>query len=195
MRDRSIRDVADLVQRVSDGDTTAEKELVLRYSRGVLFLLRRLTRNHALADDLHQETFKVVLERLRSRGLQDANGLSAFLQGTARKLYLNESRKRSRRKTDDAGDDLPDRSDPSPTPLDSTLLHEQSDLLRRMLAELRPERDRQILYRYYLAEEDKERICRDYDLTSMQFNRVLHRARRRFKELMDATRLDWVEVA
>lgn len=188
-------DAGDLVRRVGSGDAAAEKELVLRYSRGIVFLLRRLTRNHALADDLHQETFRVVLERLRHQGLQDADGLSAFIQGVARKLYLNDRRKRSRRKTDEAGEDLPDRRDPSPTPLDATLLHEQSRLLRRMLADLKPERDRQILYRFYLAEEDKEKICRDYDLSSLQFNRVLHRARRRFKGLMTEATDPWVEVA
>lgn len=182
------RDAAHLVHRVQRGDAAAEMELVERYSRGILFLLRRLTRDPTLAEDLHQETFRVVLERLRSRGLEDGSGLSPFLQGTARKLYLNDSRKRRRRQTEAAGDDLPDRQDPSPSPLDATLQREHRLLLRRFLAELRPERDRHILYRFYLAEEDKEAICRDLGLSGLQFNRVLHRARGRFKSLLDGLR-------
>ncbi len=188
------RDAAHLVRRVQRGDAAAEKELVQRYSRGILFLLRRLTRDSAWAEDLHQETFRVVLERLRSRGLEDGSGLSPFLQGTARKLYLNDSRKRHRRRTEAVGDDLPDRRDPSPSPLDSTLQQEHRLLLRRLLAELRPERDRLILYRFYLAEEDKDAICRDFGLSGLQFNRVLHRARGRFRELLDSARQS-LEVA
>ena len=35
-----------------------------------------------------------------------------------------------------------------------------------------------------IAEEDKDRISADYGLSSLQFNRVLHRARQRYKELL-----------
>ena len=45
------------------------------------------------------------------------------------------------------------------------------------------DRDREILFRFYLAEDDKERICRDLGLTAVHFNRVLFRARERFREL------------
>ena len=45
-------------------------------------------------------------------------------------------------------------------------------------------RDRQILLRFYIAEEDKDRIAADYGLSSLQLNRVLHRARQRYKELL-----------
>ncbi len=51
------------------------------------------------------------------------------------------------------------------------------------------DRDRQILYRFYIAEEDKERICADLDLSSLHFNRVLFRARQRFKDLLESSRV------
>ncbi len=188
------RPVADLVRRAQSGDRAAEQEIVQRYSRGILFLLRRLTRNFAWADDLHQETFRVVLERIRRQGLDDPEGLSAFLHGTARHLFLNHSRKVDRRKTDDAGDDLPERTDPSADPLGEALLNERSRLVRRLLDDLRPDRDRQILYRFYLAEEDSSSICQDFGLSKPQFNRVLHRARRRFKTLLDGRRQQLAEV-
>lgn len=188
------RAVGELVRRAQSGDSGAEQEIVRRYSRGILFLLRRLTRNPAWADDLHQETFRVVLERIRKQGLDDPEGLSAFLHGTARHLFLNARRKVHRRKTDDAGDDLPDRTDPSADPLAETLLNERSRLVRRLLDDLHPPRDRQILYRFYLAEEDPLSICTDFGLSKPQFNRVLHRARRRFKTLLDGRRQQLAEV-
>ena len=54
----------------------------------------------------------------------------------------------------------------------------------RSSASWRNERDREILLRFYIAEEDKDRIAADYGLSSLQFNRVLHRARQRYKELL-----------
>jgi hypothetical protein len=50
-------EVAGLVGRVQAGDPAAESELVGHFSHGLLLMLRRLVRNPALADDLHQETF------------------------------------------------------------------------------------------------------------------------------------------
>ena len=55
--------------------------------------------------------------------------------------------------------------------------------MRRVLEELSTARDREILFRFYVAEEDKEEIAADHGLTSLQFNRVLHRARERYRAL------------
>ncbi|HET9795823.1 MAG TPA: sigma-70 family RNA polymerase sigma factor, partial [Thermoanaerobaculia bacterium] len=54
---------------------------------------------------------------------------------------------------------------------------------RRVLAELPSERDRRILFRFYIDEDDKEQICRELSLTSLHFNRVLFRARERYRAL------------
>jgi RNA polymerase sigma-70 factor (ECF subfamily) len=52
-----------------------------------------------------------------------------------------------------------------------------------VLAELPSERDRQVLFRFYLAEEDKDQICKDLGLSSLHFNRVVFRARERYRDL------------
>ncbi|RMH21777.1 MAG: sigma-70 family RNA polymerase sigma factor [Acidobacteria bacterium] len=173
-----------LVQRIAAGDAAAEGELIERYSRGLTFMLRRMTGSADLADDLHQETFRVVLERLRGRGLRQPERLAGFLNRTARNLFIGEYRKRARRRTA-ALDEAPPPPDPAPSQLRRTLRDEEAALVRRLIAELEPARDRQILYRFYLAEESKERICADLGLSSLHFNRVLHRARQRFKSLLE----------
>ncbi len=185
---------ADLAQRINGGDALAEAELVERYSRGVLYLLRRNTGDPALADDLHQETFRIVLQRLRSRPLADPAKLAGFLNRTARNLVIGDYRKKVRRRTDSL--EQPERSaDPAPGQLHQTLLNEAAGCVRRLLDELRPDRDRQILYRFYIAEEPKERICADFDLSSLHFNRVLHRARGRFKALLERAGQRGMEIA
>ncbi len=102
------RIAADLVRRIRGGDRPAEDKMIERYSRGVLLLLSRLSGSAEVAEDLHQETFRVVLERLRGSGLEDPGRLVGFIQGTARHLFLGERRKYLRRRTDSAGEPLPD---------------------------------------------------------------------------------------
>lgn len=175
----------DLVRRILAGDASAEGELVQRYSRGLLYLLRRLGAPPELADDLHQETFRIVLERLRQRGLEDPAGLAGFLRGTARNLMVSERRKTARRRTDADDESLEQVATPSPSQLSSVLLDEEAGFVRKLIEELPTDRDRQLLLRFYVAEEEKESICADLGLDSLHFNRVLFRARQRFKELLE----------
>jgi RNA polymerase sigma-70 factor, ECF subfamily len=187
--ERTETEVAvDLVHRIhrgKGGDAAAETELFRRYSRGLLYMLRRMAGDPALADDLHQETFRVVIERLRERGLEEPERLAGFLHRTAKNLFIGGYRKVIRRKTEGEIDGLEAVADPGADPHQRAVREEESALVRRLIGELETDRDRQILYRFYIAEEDKERICADLDLSSLHFNRVLFRARQRFKDLLE----------
>lgn len=178
-------EVADLVLRIAAGDAAAEAALVERFGRGLRYLLRKLGASPDLADDLHQETFRIVLERLRGRGLAEPGGLPAFLRGTARNLMLAERRKTARRRTEGDDEELAQAVHPAPSPLSSILLDEEAETVRRLIAELPTDRDREILLRFYVAEEERERICSDLRLESVHFSRVLFRAKQRFKELLE----------
>ncbi len=183
--ERSEAELAEeLVTRIESGDLAAESELVERYSRGLLYMLRRMTGDPGLADDLHQETFRVVLQKLRRSGLDEPERLAGFLRQTARYIFIGDYRKKARRQDGDY-EQIPPPPDPRPGPLDHVLLDEEATIVRQLLDELQPERDRQVLYRYYLVEESKDSICADLGLSSLHFNRVLFRARQRFKKLME----------
>lgn len=175
---------ASLAARIRAGDAAAESDLVQRYSRGLTCILRRSTGSSAAADDLHQETFRIVIERLRGSGLEQPERLAGFIRRTARNLFLADSRRAVRRRASAFDENVAAR-DPSPSPLGRVLQRERAQLVRRLVGELRTDRDRQILYRYYLAEEDKDQICHDLGLSDVHFNRVLFRARQRFRELLE----------
>ena len=179
------------VRRIQAGDPQAEAELVERYQRGLLYLLRRRCADPDLAEDLLQDTFRVVLERLRGKGLTEPGKLAGFLRATAQNLWRNEYRKRARRKTDEDSEAVERTVETGRSQLDETMRGQQAQAIRRLLGELKTERDRQILIRFYLAEEDKAAICADLELSSLHFNRVLHRAKLRFKEILDRERERW----
>jgi DNA-directed RNA polymerase specialized sigma24 family protein len=56
----------------------------------------------------------------------------------------------------------------------------------RFLGAVTPTRDREILERFYLREESKEDICRSLSLSGLHFNRVIDRARGRFRALLES---------
>jgi RNA polymerase sigma-70 factor (ECF subfamily) len=180
---------ADLVRRIHAGDAMAETELVERYSRGLLYMLRRAAGDLALAEDLHQEAFRILLERLRERGLEEPERLAGFLHRTAKNLLVAGYRKGARRKTDGEVEGMEAVPDPASGPLQETLRQEEARRVRQLIGELDTDRDRQILYRFYIAEEEKDLICADLGLSSLHFNRVLFRARQRFKEILEDSRV------
>ncbi len=179
----------DLVERIEQGDRQAEEEAVERYSAGLRHLLLRLTRDPSQADDLHQETFRLAIEKLRSGGaLEDPDKLASFLRGTARNLFLGGIRKAKRQRETLDRDGPVDVSTAKESPLAEVLRDEEALLVRELLGQMRSERDRQILFRFYIGEEGRQRIREDLGLEPLQFNRVLHRSRQRFKELWEKAR-------
>jgi RNA polymerase sigma-70 factor (ECF subfamily) len=179
-REPSVGEV--LVDRIRAGDAAAESDLVSRYARGVRMIVSRSTRDRSIVDDLCQETFRVALEKIRRGDVRDPKRLSGFMCALARNLTVEHFR-RSRR-TDSIG--TTDESDPAPSQLDLLLANERAGVARKVLSELGSERDRQILLRFYVAEETKAQICADLGLSSLHFNRVLFRARGRYRTLYQA---------
>jgi len=178
----------DLVLRIQSGDRGAEGELVERYGEGLLFLLRRWTRHRDDADDVYQETFRRGIEKIRAGEVRDPASLPAFLRGLARNLTTDYYRRETRRGGRESPiEKTPEPVDEAPGQLGALLRKEKIEIVRRLLSELPLERDRQILLRFYIEEEDKDRICADLGLSRPEFNVVLFRARRRYQTLFEKT--------
>jgi RNA polymerase sigma-70 factor, ECF subfamily len=176
---------ADLVSRIRAGDRRGEEELVGRYARGVSIIIRRVVRNAAVAADLTQDTFRIALEKIRRGDLREPEKLSSFVCSVARNLAIGHHRKSSREESLTGIEEDRPLQDPAPGQLEELLQKEKATIVRRVINELPTERDRQLLFRFYIAEEEKEQICAEFGLTGLHFNRVLFRARERYKELYE----------
>jgi RNA polymerase sigma-70 factor (ECF subfamily) len=178
--------IVDLVRRIVSGEPAAEAELVDRFSRALSFLLRRLTRDDTAAEDLYQETFRLVIEKVRNGELREPERLPGFVSSMARNLFLGSVRRGGRRQKWQGDSEAAEAApDPAPGQLARLLAKERAAAVRGVLAELKNDRDREILSRHYISGEDKEDICRDLELSDLHFNRVLFRARQRYKELFE----------
>lgn len=174
-----------LAARIGEGDRQAESELVACYRPRLEFILRRRLGDPALAADLAQETLIIVLERLRGDGLDDPDKLAAFMHRTALNLATGEARKYYRRNTHADSEAVSAAAANGPLIEDRIDQHRLAEMIRRLLGELRQPRDRQILRRFYLTEEPKQSICASLEVTAEHFDRVLYRARQRFREILE----------
>ena len=175
-------ETAELVRRIEQGDGGAEVDFIQRYRRGVTVIVARNCRDQSPVEDLCQDVLTTALEKIRSGAVREPDRLSGFVAGLARTVVLEHYRKEGVRSAIDARMGAPPQAAP-PVALDRLLRQEQAFIARRVLSELDSDRDRQILFRFYIAEDDKERICRDLGLTPLHFNRVLFRARERYRDL------------
>ncbi|MEM8998380.1 MAG: sigma factor, partial [Acidobacteriota bacterium] len=124
-------DNEELARRIAAGEAAAEEELVQQLGRGTSLLLRRLARDPELAQDLYQETFRIVITGLRQGKLHDPTKLAAYVRGTAKNLLRSEWRKRDRRGPHDDVDDL-SLVDPSPGQWHEASLAEDRAHVRRV---------------------------------------------------------------
>lgn len=184
MLNRAYETPALIATAISRGDKKAEAVLFQKYYRPTLFILERKTRDSELAQDLCQEAFCIMLERLRTQPLSDPDKLAAYLHNIAINLHIAEVRKSGRRKTHTDQALMAVIVDASQNQY-RTLLKERSSLaVRRLIAAMANVRDQKLLYGYYIQERDKADICQELDLSLRHFDKVLFRAKQRFRELI-----------
>jgi RNA polymerase sigma-70 factor (ECF subfamily) len=174
---------ASLVAAIGDGSMLRE-ELYVRYRRPLLqvFLQRRVQRD--VAEDLLQRTFLQAIQKIRSDGLEDPSKLGGYLYRTACNLATAYWRGELARRQDFDPKELSELKD------EALSLEERVDneilakWVRGLMGRLTLARDREVLVRFYLHEESKDSICRTLNLSDLQFNQVLWRARQRFGAIL-----------
>lgn len=176
-----------LVTRIQAGERAAEAELVERYGHGVDYHLSRLTRDKTSREDLVQDTLKLVIEKIRAGEIRNPELLPRFIRNTARNLYIADYRKKKRRGEPDSLDAVAEPANPGEDPQLAVQRRQEAALVRAVIENLGTERDRHLLYRFYIVQDDKLAICADLEVDPVIFNRILHRARDRFKELWQKT--------
>lgn len=175
---------AHIATAISQGDKNAEAVLYRKYYKATLFIVERKSGDRELAQDLCQEAFCIALERLRSRPLDDPDKLPAFLHSIAINLHIAEIRKAGRRKTFTDQALLDTVADATQNQYRTLLRERQSGAVRRVIAGMDNSRDRKLLYAFYILEKDKAEICAELDLSLRHFDKVLFRAKQRFRDLV-----------
>lgn len=169
---------------IGRGDSKAETVLFKRYYQPTLFLLERKTGDPELARDLCQEAFCILIERLRSTPLSEPDKMVGFLHNIAFNLHIGEIRKAKRRNTFTNQAITENIADNSNNPYRRLLEERTGQAVRLVIESMSNARDRKLLYGFYIQQKDKEEVCAELDLGHRHFDRVLFRAKERFKELV-----------
>jgi RNA polymerase sigma-70 factor, ECF subfamily len=180
-----------LCARIQAGDADAEAVLITRLQSGLRLVAHRASGgDFELACDVCQEALVILIKRLRTTGLDDPTGLEAFAAQTARNLVIAARRKNLRQRTATDTEALAALPDPRRLVPEELASGRLGALVRRLVSQLPGDRDRTILTRFYLKEDDKSEICRDLNLTELGFNQVIFRARNRLRQLLVEAGID-----
>ncbi len=134
-------------------------------------------------DDRVHDMFIMVAEAIREGRLREPEALTSYIHGVARLSLCSNIGLRSRH--DRLSGSLRHwvmmrRQDR--TPEQALADRERVAMMRDLLASL-PEREREILTRFYLDEQPKEVICQEMGLTETQFRLSKSRAKQRLSRL------------
>jgi RNA polymerase sigma-70 factor (ECF subfamily) len=171
------------VDREEVTDTRPSTRELLRDMAGLQLQLARVIKDRDLAADILQDAVVTALQKLRAGEISDRAQLDGYVYRVALNHFRNHLRKDKSRVSDhDAEAELIETDErEAPASIQSA---QWAKVARQLLKEITPARDRELLVRFYLYEETKEQLCRSLGLSDLHFNRVIFRARERFRELL-----------
>jgi RNA polymerase sigma-70 factor (ECF subfamily) len=173
------------LQALAARNEDAENYLIAHFSRPVRLSLCARLRSAELIEDGYQETFLRVLAYFRSgKTLGNPVSLPSFVHTTCRNTALELLRRETRH--DQLPGNAPEPSDSAPNPEGQMVTEERKGIVRQLLKDL-PEKDRELLRRVFLEDEDKDSICAEFQIDRAHLRVLLHRACLRFK----TTILQW----
>ena len=170
---------AEYVRRLTEGDASVERHFVAYFTGLLNIKLRRRLRFRDAIDDVRQETFLRVLDRLRNKGgIDHPDRLGGFVNSVCNNVLLEKFRKDKRNLLfDDEAIDAPDTT----IDMDRGLVDRDNQrLVGKVLREM-PAKDVEILRMLYLCDLDKDEICRRTGRTRAYLRVLANRARMRFK--------------
>jgi RNA polymerase sigma-70 factor, ECF subfamily len=160
-------------------------EFIKRHYTGLYSLLHRHIRDTNIAQEILNEAVATTIAHSRAGRVSDPNRLAGYVYRVALNLYRNYRREYANRPgmhaTDEDVDQLPAQRTEEAA-MDGSLLRQ----VEAIIESLPTSRDREIVKRFYLDEEEKAEICRSLGLSPLHFDRVIFRARQRMRSLMEA---------
>ncbi|MEO8596723.1 MAG: sigma-70 family RNA polymerase sigma factor [Candidatus Solibacter sp.] len=168
-----------------EGDLRAKDRFVSSFSRSVLIKLRAQLRSPELVQDAYQETFLRLLSYFGSgKTLNRPGSLPGFVHATCHNVALELLRVHTRQPQ--VPENQPEPADMEPDPEHQLVTGESRKVVRRLLDRLST-RDRQLLKRVFLDEEDKETVCREFQVDRKYLRVLLFRARQSCRALVSET--------
>jgi RNA polymerase sigma-70 factor (ECF subfamily) len=168
------------VRRLRGGDRVTEDHFFRFFRERLMMKLRHNVRPPIEAEDLCQRVFIIALRKIeKGEGPEDGRKLAAWMHGICSNVIHEFHREQERRhdQLDVDRDDVPVDPDQYERLLQIRLIK----LVRETIAALSP-KDAQILTAVFLREEDRDAVCKRFNVDRQYLRVLVHRALQHFKE-------------
>jgi RNA polymerase sigma-70 factor, ECF subfamily len=159
------------------------ERLIGQHYPGLVLLFRRKVGNPQLADDLINQAVATALEHLQAGRVAEPSLIAGYIFRVAMNHLRNHRRmageRPEHRKNPDVIESLEGETEDEEA---EPQVHQQ---VRRIVEELTMARDREVVKRFYLDEQEKDHICSELGLAPLHFDKVIFRARKRMRELLE----------
>lgn len=170
---------ADYLRRLREGDGPTTEHFVTYFTEKLNLKLWKGGFSRAASDDLRQETFARVLDKLRlPDAIQSPESFGGFVFSVCKNLIFERYRETSRH--DQLGDEFLDLPAGDPDVEQRLLGGERDAKVRRTLKLMKP-KDAQILFAVFVEQQPKNDVCTRFKVTRPYLRVVLHRAIARFR--------------
>lgn len=170
-------------------DQKSVEALIVRDYPGLRRLLVRHAHDPALAADLLNDAIVTTLEKWRAGQIARPEQICGYVFQVALNLLRNHRRSVGERPDRRVDSEVLERTQGNVASMDELAENGMAQRVRTLLQGMGSARDRTILKRFYLDEDSKETICSELGLLADQFDKVLHRARARLRELLEGSGL------
>jgi RNA polymerase sigma-70 factor (ECF subfamily) len=172
-----------IVNLIQAGDSRGEEMLYAMFMRGLRYLAVRKI-GYEQADECVHDTFIALTQKIKEGALREPTALLKYARTILDRMIADIHLKRRKWRAEVDFDLLAQtRADEGPTPERQHAANETTQLVQRGLQELRP-KEREILTRFYLEEQDKEQIRREMKLTHTQYRLLKSRAKAKLEHIV-----------
>ncbi len=173
----------DYLRKLAEGDREVERHFISFFGAVLRVKLRNKLRSPQQIEDVRQETFLRVFTSLRKEnGIHEPQRLGAFVNAVCNNVMMESFRASIRYRQ--MPEDMPEIVDESADSSRNLVTGERRKMVESILAEL-PEKDRELLRRIFLEEEDKERIAAAMGVKPEYLRLLVHRAKGRFRAALE----------
>lgn len=167
-------------------DQSIRQIIEARYG-SFLEVLKFSTRDNEDTNEILKAAVLQVLENISSKRINDPRSIAGYVYSASIHLLHERRRGLTFIRKSAAGEGAAKDVPPSAADGESSYFERETEwtlitILSRVIGSLPAQRDRDILSRFYLDEEEKETICNDLVLSSWHFDEIVFQARQRLRE-------------
>ena len=173
---------ATIIRLIKEGDTRGEEMLYAVFTRRLRYLAMRKV-GHEQADECVHDTFIIMVKRIKEHALREPGALLKYARTILERMIIDIHQERIKWRVDIDFDYLAStHPDHAPTPDQTYESSSRIGIMRRALEHLRP-KEREILVRFYIEEQDPCTIRSMMNLTENQYRLLKYRSKSKLERI------------